>query len=236
MALPRQDADSNAVSDRNLSCNIANMQPEKWRKMNNRSEFSKELGRSSKVVDDGLACRLHVSNLPFIFRETHLATLFSSYGTVTDAEVVTNEKGSKGFGFVSLSSPEEAASAQRALQGAVVEGRRIEVNRATPRAKPLPVSQFLSFHQVNHQSQMLQLVEAQTRLAEAQLAVLQMRNAILNPQVKLLIDRLKALKALLWTPGMNVFFKCTKLFMTHGIQPYIQVNIKTTSETSISKM
>ena len=236
MALPRQDADSNAVSDRNLSCNIANMQPEKWRKMNNRSEFSKELGRSSKVVDDGLACRLHVSNLPFIFRETHLATLFSSYGTVTDAEVVTNEKGSKGFGFVSLSSPEEAASAQRALQGAVVEGRRIEVNRATPRAKPLLMSQFLSFPQVDHQSQMLQLVEAQTRLAEAQLAVLQMRNAILNPQVKLLIDRLKALKALLWTPGMNVFFKCTKLFMAHGIQPYIQVNIKTTSETSISKM
>ena len=236
MALPRQDADSNAVSDRNLSCNIANMQPEKWRKMNNRSEFSKELGRSSKVVDDGLACRLHVSNLPFIFRETHLATLFSSYGTVTDAEVVTNEKGSKGFGFVSLSSPEEAASAQRALQGAVVEGRRIEVNRATPRAKPLPVSQFLSFHQVNHQSQMLRLVKAQTRLAEAQLAVLQMRNAILNPQVKLLIDRLKALKALLWTPGMNVFFKCTKLFMAHGIQPYIQVNIKTPSETSLNKL
>ena len=81
----------------------------------------------------------------------------------------------------------------RGVQGAVVEGRRIEVNRATPRAKPLPVSQFLSFHQVNHQSQMLQLVKAQTRLAEAQLAVLQMRNAILNPQVKSLIDRLKAL-------------------------------------------
>ena len=87
MALPHQDADSNAVSNRNLSCNIANVQPEKWRKMNNRAEFPKELGRSSKVVDDGLACRLHVSNLPFIFRETQLATLFSSFGTVTDAEV-----------------------------------------------------------------------------------------------------------------------------------------------------
>ena len=67
MALPRQDAETKAVSNGNLSCNIANLQPEKWRKMNNRSEFSKELGRSSKVVDDGLACRLHVSNLPFIF-------------------------------------------------------------------------------------------------------------------------------------------------------------------------
>ena len=206
MALSRQDADSKAVSDGNLSCNIANVQPENWRKMKNRSEFSKELGRSSKVVDDGLACRLHVSNLPFIFRETHLATLFSSYGTVTDAEVVTNEKGSKGFGFVSLSSPEEAASAQRALQGAVVEGRRIEVNRATPRAKPLPVSQFPSFRQKNHQSQMLQLVEAQTRLAEAQLAVLQMRNAILNPQVKLLIDRLKAILIGSFVDSRDEFF------------------------------
>ena len=236
MALPRQAADSNAVSDGNLSCNIANLQPENLRKMKNRSEFPKELGRSSKVVDDGLACRLYVSNLPFIFRETHLATLFSSYGTVTDAEVVTNEKGSKGFGFVSLSSPEEAAFAQRALQGAVVEGRRIEVNRATPRAKPLLMSQFLSFPQVDHQSQMLQLVEAQTRLAEAQLAVLQMRNAILNPQVISLIDRLKALWALLSTPGMIFFFKSTTLFMVLGIQPHIQVNIKTPSETSLNKL
>jgi len=35
----------------------------------------------------------------------------------------------------------------------------------------------------NYPSKMLELVEAQTRLAEAQLAVLQMRNTILNPQV-----------------------------------------------------
>ena len=235
MALPPPAADSNAVSDGNPSCNTAKVKPEKCRKMKSRSEFPKELGRSSKVVD-GLACRLHVSNLPFILRETHLATLFSSYGTVTNAEVVTNEKGSKGFGFVSLSSPEEAASAQRALQGAVVEGRRIEVNRATPRAKPLLMSQFLSFPQVNHQSQMLQLVEAQTRLAEAQLAVLQMRKAILNPQVNLMIDRFKVLSALLSTPRMNVFFKSTTLFMVHGIQPHKQVNIKAPSETSLNKL
>ena len=145
-----------------------------------------EPGRSSKIVDKGLACRLHVSNLPFIFREVHLARLFSSFGTVIDAEVVTNEKGSKGFGFVSLSSPEEAAAAQRALHGAVIEGRRIEVNRATPRVRPPLVgsrSPFVVFGQVKYQSQMLELVEAQTRLAEAQLAVLQMRNTIFNSQV-----------------------------------------------------
>jgi len=141
--------------------------------------------RSSKIVDKGLACRLHVSNLPFIFREAQLARLFSSFGMVTDAEVVTNEKGSKGFGFVSLSSPEEAAVAQRALHGAIIEGRRIEVNRATPRVRPLLGSRspFVASRQGNYnQSQMLELIEAQTRLAEAQLAVLQMRNTIISSQ------------------------------------------------------
>ena len=150
--------------------------------------FNMEPRKSSKIVDKGLACRLHVSNLPFIFRDGDLARLFSSFGMVTDSEVVTNEKGSKGFGFVSLSSPEEAAVAQRALHGSVIEGRRIEVNRATPRVRPLPSrSPFVSsrqvYEQVNYQSQMLELVEAQTRLAEAQLAVLQMRNTILDSQV-----------------------------------------------------
>jgi len=144
-----------------------------------------ESRRSSKIVDNGLACRLHVSNLPFIFREARLARLFSSFGIVTDAEVVTNEKGSKGFGFVSLSSPEEAAVAKRALHGAIIEGRRIEVNRATPRVRPLLGlrSPSVAYGQVNcYQSRMLELVEAQTRLAEAQLAVLQMRNTIRGSQ------------------------------------------------------
>jgi len=143
-----------------------------------------------RKIDEGLTSRLHVSNLPFIFREPHLARLFSSCGTVTDVQVVTNEKGSKGFGFVSLSNSEEAAVAQRTLHGTIVEGRRIEVNPATPkvrtvvgpptRSPPMPYCEQMM--QQNHQSQLLELVEAQTRLAEAQLAVLQMRNNILNSQ------------------------------------------------------
>merc|ERR1719397_1147297 len=148
-----------------------------------------EQERRSKKVDEGLSSRLHVSNLPFIFREPHLVRLFSSCGTVTDVQVVTNEKGSKGFGFVSLSNPEEAAVALRTLHGTVVEGRRIEVNPATPKVRsavmglrppPLPFCEQMMLQ--NHQSQMLELVEAQTRLAEAQLAVLQMRNTIIDSQ------------------------------------------------------
>ena len=143
-----------------------------------------------RKLDEGLACRLHVSNLPFIFREPHLASLFSSCGgTVTDVQVVTNEKGSKGFGFVSLSNSEEAAVAQRMLHGTVVEGRRIEVNPATPKVRSVRSARMLRATSneetmlQNERSQMLELVEAQTRLAEAQLAVLQMRNTILNSQV-----------------------------------------------------
>jgi len=149
-----------------------------------------EQERRFRKVDEGLTSRVHVSNLPFIFREPHLARLFSSCGTVTDVQVVTNEKGSKGFGFVSLSNPEEAAVALRTLHGTVVEGRRIEVNPATPKVRsavmglrppPLPFCEQMMLQ--NYQSQMLELVEAQTRLAEAQLAVLQMRNTIIDSQV-----------------------------------------------------
>ena len=142
-----------------------------------------------RKIDEGLASRLHVSNLPFIFREPQLVRLFSSCGTVTDVQVVTNEKGSKGFGFVSLSTSEEAAMAQRMLHGTVVEGRRIEVNPATPKVRSVmgPRPPLMTFCEEtmlqNYPSKMLELVEAQTRLAEAQLAVLQMRNTILNPQV-----------------------------------------------------
>merc|ERR1712181_30613 len=148
-----------------------------------------EQERRLRKVDDDLTSRLHVSNLPFIFREPHLARLFSSCGTVTDVQVVTNEKGSKGFGFVSLSNPEEAAVALSMLHGTVVEGRRIEVNPATPKVRPtvtgsrpptLPFDEQMVLQ--NYRSQMLELVEAQTSLAEAQLAVLQMRNTIINSQ------------------------------------------------------
>ena len=159
------------------------------KKQSKKVEMFPEQKKCHRKIDEGLASRLHVSNLPFIFREPQLVRLFSSCGTVTDVQVVTNEKGSKGFGFVSLSNSEEAAMAQRMLHGTVVEGRRIEVNPATPKVRSVmgPRPPLMTFCEEtmlqNYPSKMLELVEAQTRLAEAQLAVLQMRNTILNPQV-----------------------------------------------------
>jgi len=118
--------------------------------------------------------RLHIANIPFSWREVELARLFGLAGVVTDAEVVTNERGSKGFGFVSMSSSGEAAQARQALHGAVVEGRRVEVNPAHPKAPRRPPSRC---------EEAAALVEARTRLAEAQLAMLELHHRILCPQV-----------------------------------------------------
>lgn len=79
--------------------------------------------------------RLHVSNIPFRYRREHLATMFSIFGTILDAEIIFNERGSKGFGFVSFLNPTEAEKAKKAMDGLVVDGRQIEVNYATPRPR-----------------------------------------------------------------------------------------------------
>lgn len=79
--------------------------------------------------------RLHVSNIPFRYRKEHLANMFSIFGLILDSEIIFNERGSKGFGFVSFADPTCAQSAKNALHGLIVDGRQIEVNYATPRPK-----------------------------------------------------------------------------------------------------
>ncbi|XP_065827013.1 RNA binding protein fox-1 homolog 1-like [Oscarella lobularis] len=80
--------------------------------------------------------RLHVSNLPFRFRDNDLVRLFEPYGHVAEAEIIFNERGSKGFGFVTFDSGEEADVAKFKVHGSVIDGRKIEVNEATPRTAP----------------------------------------------------------------------------------------------------
>lgn len=79
--------------------------------------------------------RLHVSNIPFKFRRDHLAGMFSQFGPILDAEIIFNERGSKGFGFISFAHPHDANRAKQLLHGLVVDGRQIEVNYATPRPR-----------------------------------------------------------------------------------------------------
>ena len=83
--------------------------------------------------------KLYVGNLSFKTNESTLTELFSDFGTVKSAKVVMDrETGrSKGFGFVELSSSDEANAAISALDGKEFEGRNLRVNIAEDK-KPAP--------------------------------------------------------------------------------------------------
>ena len=78
---------------------------------------------------------LYVGNLPYSVTEESLREMFSAYGTVVRASMVTDrETGrSKGFGFVQMSSNEEGTAAMSALNGTEQGGRKLTVNEARPR-------------------------------------------------------------------------------------------------------
>ena len=77
--------------------------------------------------------KLYVGNLSFGTTNDDLTQLFSQFGEVASASVVTDrETGrSRGFGFVEMSDGAEAAVA--ALNNAEFQGRRLTVNEAKPR-------------------------------------------------------------------------------------------------------
>jgi len=79
--------------------------------------------------------KLFVGSLPWAVDDAQLAQIFSQAGTVVSAQVVKDrETGrSRGFGFVEMSSDEEANAAVANLNGTDVEGRKIVVNIARPR-------------------------------------------------------------------------------------------------------
>ncbi|XP_077574338.1 RNA binding protein fox-1 homolog 2 isoform X3 [Stigmatopora nigra] len=94
-------------------------------------------GGGGSIGDDsdakGTPKRLHVSNIPFRFRDPDLRQMFGQYGKILDVEIIFNERGSKGFGFVTFETSADAERAREKLHGTLVEGRKIEVNNATAR-------------------------------------------------------------------------------------------------------
>lgn len=79
--------------------------------------------------------RLYIGNLPFGMREAELYDEFGKCGTVVRATIVTDrETGrSRGFGFVEMSSDDEASAAIEAWDGQELGGRTLQVNHARPR-------------------------------------------------------------------------------------------------------
>ncbi len=80
--------------------------------------------------------KLYVGNLPFSATDAILGETFAQCGTVESSKIITDrETGrSKGFGFVEMSSEQEAQSAISKFNGADWEGRPMTVNEAKPMA------------------------------------------------------------------------------------------------------
>ena len=78
--------------------------------------------------------KLYVGGLPYAVTEDKLQEIFSAHGTVESARVITDRftGRSRGFGFVEMSSEEEAQTAIDTLNGSELEGRTLTVNEARP--------------------------------------------------------------------------------------------------------
>ncbi|MBI2020628.1 RNA-binding protein [Candidatus Daviesbacteria bacterium] len=79
--------------------------------------------------------KLFVGSLPWAVDDARLSEIFSQAGTVVSAQVVKDRDTgrSRGFGFVEMSTEEEAQNAVSNLNGSDVDGRKIVVNIARPR-------------------------------------------------------------------------------------------------------
>ena len=82
-----------------------------------------------------MSTKLFVGNLSFNTTENDLQDAFAAHGTVIEANLMMDRATGRprGFGFVTMSTPEEAQKAIEALNGKSVDGRNLTVNIAKPR-------------------------------------------------------------------------------------------------------
>ena len=83
-----------------------------------------------------MATKLFVGGLPYAVTDDQLREIFEEAGTVASAKVIVDRETnrSKGFGFVEMSTEEEAKAAVEKLNNKDVDGRAITVNEARPQA------------------------------------------------------------------------------------------------------
>ncbi len=81
-----------------------------------------------------MGVKIYVGGLPYSTSESELNDLFTTHGTVESAKVITDKYTgqSRGFGFVEMSTSEEANAAIGALNGTQLGGRTLTVNEARP--------------------------------------------------------------------------------------------------------
>ncbi|MDE3226737.1 MAG: RNA-binding protein [Nitrospirota bacterium] len=81
-----------------------------------------------------MGSKIYVGGLPYSATESQLNDLFATHGAVESARVITDKftGQSRGFGFVEMSTAEEAKAAISALHGTQMDGRTLTVNEAKP--------------------------------------------------------------------------------------------------------
>lgn len=91
--------------------------------------------RPDSQKDSNMSNKIYVGNLPYSVTDSSLKTNFAEFGGVSSAKVMMDRDTgqSKGFGFVEMSSAEQAQAAISAMHGMSVDGRTITVNLARPR-------------------------------------------------------------------------------------------------------
>ena len=79
-----------------------------------------------------MAKKLYVGNLSYNTTEDGLRNLFSQFGTVASSKIIFDRDSgnSKGFGFIEMSTDEEASAAITGTNGQELEGRQLRVNEA----------------------------------------------------------------------------------------------------------
>lgn len=82
-----------------------------------------------------LSVKLYVGNLDYTVTDSQLTEMFAKAGTVVSAVVISDRYSgrSKGFGFVEMSSDEEAKKAIEMFNEKDLQGRKLVVNEARPR-------------------------------------------------------------------------------------------------------
>jgi len=88
-----------------------------------------------RTAKNHMSSKLFVGNLSFNTTENDLQDAFAAFGTVTEANLMMDRMTNRprGFGFVTMSSAEEAQKAIEGLNGKDMDGRALTVNVARPR-------------------------------------------------------------------------------------------------------
>ncbi len=91
-----------------------------------------------------MSTRLYVGGIAYATSEQALSDAFAQAGTVVTAKVISDKMTgrSRGFGFVEMSTPEEAAAAIEMWHGKELDGRKLIVNEARPLEERPPRRDF----------------------------------------------------------------------------------------------